>query len=174
VLTPAVDTRVDDNVAPTLSAYLFGSGADAARTVLSAIAGSPFTATALTFSLTVVTLQLASSQFSRGCCGRSPATRSSTGGQRSSWARSPTASWCYAPCAPAPTARPEFVPKISITVAVVQTLVSVLALVLFLDHHRDSAKQTRTVVVCCWYVGADDHPCGRRYGCVRRPGSQRR
>ncbi len=47
-----------------LTGYLFGGGADAARSVLGTIAGSLITVTALTFSLTVVTLQLASSQFS--------------------------------------------------------------------------------------------------------------
>ena len=64
VQMPSVDTRVDDSLPPRLSAYLFGGGADAARTVLSAIGGSLITVTSLTFSLTVVTLQLASSQFS--------------------------------------------------------------------------------------------------------------
>ena len=47
-----------------LSQWTFSGGADAARDVLAAIAGSIITVTALTFSLTVVTLQLASSQFS--------------------------------------------------------------------------------------------------------------
>ncbi|MGI8612873.1 MAG: DUF2254 family protein, partial [Nocardioidaceae bacterium] len=54
-LMPSVDTRVDDSLPPRLSAYLFGGGADAARTVLSAIGGSLITVTSLTFSLTVVT-----------------------------------------------------------------------------------------------------------------------
>jgi uncharacterized membrane protein len=44
--------------------WLFGGDADAARSLLGAIASSLITVTALTFSLTVVTLQLASSQFS--------------------------------------------------------------------------------------------------------------
>ncbi|PRC51385.1 DUF2254 domain-containing protein, partial [Mycobacterium sp. ITM-2017-0098] len=43
-------------------AYLFGGGADAAREVLGAVATSLITVTSLTFSLTVVTLQLASSR----------------------------------------------------------------------------------------------------------------
>jgi uncharacterized membrane protein len=50
--------------APTLTAYLFGRGPGAARTVLDAIASSLITITSLTFSLTVVMLQLASGQFS--------------------------------------------------------------------------------------------------------------
>jgi len=47
-----------------VTSYLFGGGAGAARENLSVIAGSLITVTALTFSLTVVSLQLASSQFS--------------------------------------------------------------------------------------------------------------
>lgn len=61
---PILDEAIDDDLSAGVSAYLFQGGADAARAVLSAIAGSLITVTALTFSLTVVTLQLASGQFS--------------------------------------------------------------------------------------------------------------
>ena len=44
--------------------YLFGGDGSAARTVLSVIAGSLITVAGLTFSITMVVLQLASSQFS--------------------------------------------------------------------------------------------------------------
>jgi uncharacterized membrane protein len=64
VLVPALDARVDDQLPETVSGYLFGGGADAAQALLSAVAGSLITVTSLTFSLTVVTLQLASSQYS--------------------------------------------------------------------------------------------------------------
>lgn len=64
VLLPRLDARIDDNLPPTVANYLFGAGASAARAVLEAVAGSLITVTSLTFSLTVVTLQLASSQFS--------------------------------------------------------------------------------------------------------------
>ena len=64
VLLPRLDARIDDNLPPVAANYLFGGGAAAARAVLEAIAGSLITVTSLTFSLTVVTLQLASSQFS--------------------------------------------------------------------------------------------------------------
>jgi uncharacterized membrane protein len=47
-----------------LASYVFNGGAEGARGVLQAIAGSVITVTSLTFSLTIVTLQLASSQFS--------------------------------------------------------------------------------------------------------------
>ena len=64
VLLPHVDAQVDGSVPSWWGGVLFGGDADAARTVLSAVAGSLITVTSLTFSLTVVTLQLASSQFS--------------------------------------------------------------------------------------------------------------
>ncbi|MGH3604415.1 MAG: DUF2254 family protein [Pseudonocardiaceae bacterium] len=61
---PRLDIQIADALPTTLTAYLFGGGPGAARTVLSAIASSLITVTSLTFSLTVVTLQLASGQFS--------------------------------------------------------------------------------------------------------------
>jgi uncharacterized membrane protein len=61
---PALDRRVDGRLPEWLRSSLFGGDADAARTVLDAVASSLITVTSLTFSLTVVTLQLASSQFS--------------------------------------------------------------------------------------------------------------
>lgn len=64
VLLPRLDAQIDDQLPPQITYYLFGGGADAARAVLAGIAGSLITVTSLTFSLTVVTLQLASSQFS--------------------------------------------------------------------------------------------------------------
>lgn len=61
---PLLDDAVDADLPAWLAALLFSGGADAARAVLSAIAGSLVSATTLTFSLTVVALQLASSQAS--------------------------------------------------------------------------------------------------------------
>src|SRR5512142_1525437 len=60
VLLPRVHVASDGPWA----SYVFTGGADGARAVLTAIATSIITVTSLTFSLTVVTLQLASSQFS--------------------------------------------------------------------------------------------------------------
>jgi len=134
VLMPSVDTRVDDSLPPRLSAYLFGGGADAARTVLSAIGGSLITVTSLTFSLTVVTLQLASSQFSPRLLrtfSRDPFVHRTLALFLGTFAYSLVVLRTVRSTA---SGRPEFVPKISITVAVVLTLVSVFALVLFLDH----------------------------------------
>lgn len=56
--------RVDEGVAWHRSPWVFGGSASAARTVLTTIAGSLITVAGLTFSVTMIVLQLASSQFS--------------------------------------------------------------------------------------------------------------
>ncbi|WP_175483846.1 DUF2254 domain-containing protein [Modestobacter sp. DSM 44400] len=63
VLLPHVDEALQRGGRESL-ALVFGGGPGAARTVLSAIATSLISVTTLLFSLTIVTLQLASSQYS--------------------------------------------------------------------------------------------------------------
>ena len=87
---PALDAAVDDNVPDSVAILLFSGGPEAARSVLQAISGSLITVTSLTFSLTVVTLQLASSQFSPGCCARSQQTALSMQPWPCSWQPSPS------------------------------------------------------------------------------------
>ncbi|MGY1712697.1 DUF2254 domain-containing protein [Geodermatophilus sp. SYSU D00758] len=115
--------------------FVFTGGPSAARTVLSAIASSLISVTTLLFSLTIVTLQLASSQYSprllqtfvrdrvvQVCLGVLLGT------------------FVYA-LAVLRTVRSadeaqglSFVPRISVTVAFVLALASVAALVVFLSH----------------------------------------
>ncbi len=116
--------------------FVFGGGPAAARDLLAAISGSLISVTGLTFSLTVVSLQLGSSQYSPRLLQtfvtdrtvqftlaqlvmtfvyaltvlRTVRTESATSGESA------------------------FVPRLSITVAYLLTLGSVLALVLFLAH----------------------------------------
>jgi uncharacterized membrane protein len=56
--------ELDDAVNTTGVVYVFAGDASAARTVLSVIAGSLITVAGLTFSITMIALQLTSSQFS--------------------------------------------------------------------------------------------------------------
>jgi uncharacterized membrane protein len=56
---PALDQQLADRVP-----FLFPAGSDGARTMLSTIAGAMISITGLVFSITIVVLQLASSQFS--------------------------------------------------------------------------------------------------------------
>jgi uncharacterized membrane protein len=64
VVMPRLDALFLDDVPPAVAALLFSGGPEAARSVLQTVAGSLITVTSLTFSLTVVTLQLASGQYS--------------------------------------------------------------------------------------------------------------
>lgn len=64
IMIPALDAVADGHLPDWLDAVVFGGDAGAASTVLDAVSSSLITVTALTFSLTVVTLQLASTQFS--------------------------------------------------------------------------------------------------------------
>lgn len=59
ILAPELDQRVAEYVP-----FLFTAGTDGARTMLSTIAGAMISLTGLVFSITIVVLQLASSQFS--------------------------------------------------------------------------------------------------------------
>lgn len=131
---PLLDAALEDQLPPSVSVYLFGGGAGAARTVLSAIATSLITVTSLTFSLTVVTLQLASSQYSPRLL------RTFT---RDRFVHSTLAlflgSFVYALTVLRTVRTPQenreaFVPHLSVTVAFILALASVLGLVLFLAH----------------------------------------
>lgn len=131
---PEVDRHLQEGPGEPLT-FVFGGGPSAARTVLSAIATSLISVTTLLFSLTIVTLQLASSQYSprllqtfvrdrvvQSCLGILLGTfvfalvvlRS----VRSADDSEDTA----------------FVPRLSVTVALLLTLFSVGALVAFLSH----------------------------------------
>lgn len=131
---PRLDAAVDDELPPSVTVYLFSGGAEAARAVLSAVAGSLITVTSLTFSLTVVTLQLASSQFSPRLL------RTFT---RDRFVHVTLAlflaTFSYALTVLRTVRGGEgdgdgFVPEISVTVAFLLAMASVAALVLFLAH----------------------------------------
>ena len=134
IAVPELDANVDEGLPPTLARYLFGGGADAARETLGVIATSLITVTSLTFSLTLVTLQLASSQYTPRLLRTFAADRLV---QRTLALF--LATFVYA-LTVLRTVRndsetgAEFVPQISVTVAYLLAMASVLALVLFLGH----------------------------------------
>ncbi len=134
VLLPLLDAYVDEGLPPWLAALLFGGDGGAARTLLSAISSSLITVTSLTFSLTIVTLQLASSQFSP----RLLRTFSSDVFIQSTLAIF-LCTFTYAltvlrAVRSGDDGATAFVPRISVTLAFVLGTVSVLGLVLFLAH----------------------------------------
>jgi len=157
---PELDRRIDEDLPDSVTAYLFGGGASAARMVLDAIASSLITVTALTFSLTVVTLQLASSQFS-------PRLLRTFSRDRFVHVTLAIflATFTYALTVLRTVRDPTedqslFVPQVSVTVAFLLALASVVALVLFLAHlvreirvetmlhnvHRAASATTRRVL----------------------------
>jgi len=131
---PALDAAVGRELPPIVGQWLFGGDAGAARTLLAAIASSLITVTALTFSLTVVTLQLASSQFSPRLL------RSFTSDQvvqRTLALFLATFTFALTVLRSVRSAegvQSEFVPTFAVTMAFLLAVASVVALVLFLAH----------------------------------------
>lgn len=134
VSLPVLDAYLADGLPQWLSNLLFGGDGGAASTLLDAIASSLITVTSLTFSLTVVTLQLASTQFSP----RLLRTFTSDVFVQATLAIF-LSTFTYAltvlrAVRSGSDGEDIFVPRISVTVAFVLGIVSVLALVLFLAH----------------------------------------
>ncbi len=131
---PELDAAVDDSMSPTFAGYLFGGSADAAREVLGAIATSLMTVTSLTFSLTLVTLQLASSQYSPRLLRTfvaDPFVQRTLALFLATFAYALTV---LRTVRNQSEASELFVPRISVTVGYLLAMASVLALVLFLGH----------------------------------------
>lgn len=129
-----VDAALDDTLPEAVSDLMFGGAPGAAREILGTIAGSLITVTSLTFSLTLVTLQLASSQFSPRLLRTFAQDRFV---QRTLALFLATFVYAVTVLRRVRDATPStaaFVPEISVTVAYLLTVVSVIALVLFLAH----------------------------------------
>ncbi len=156
---PIVDRRVDRQTQGWPEAVLFGGDAPAARTLLDAISSSLITVTSLTFSLTVVTLQLASSQFSPRLLRtftRDRFVQVTLALFLATFAFSLTV---MRSVRNGEEAGDQFVPRLSVTLAFLMALASVLGLVLFLAHltreirvetmlrnvHRDARATLRDV-----------------------------
>lgn len=134
IVMPQLDIAVDESLPNTVDSLVFNGGAETARTVLSSIAGSLITVTSLTFSLTVVALQLASSQASPRVLrlfARDRQVHWTLAAFLGTFAYSLTVLRSVR----SDTEQiPEFVPRIAVTLAFVLTLVSVCTLVFFLAH----------------------------------------
>ena len=130
IALPALDRRLGGET----SEMVFGGGADAARTVLSSVAGSMITVTSLTFSLTVVTLQLASSQFSPRLLRTFTRDLVVQGTLAIFLGTFTYALTVLRSVRTESGGEAAFVPSWSVSVAYVLAVVSVLALVYFLAH----------------------------------------
>ena len=133
VLLPRVDAYVDARLPSWSTALFFGGDAGAARTLLDAISSSLITVTSLTFSLTVVTLQLASSQFSPRLL-RTFTSDIFVQATLAVFLATFTYSLTVLRAVRSGDAGESFVPRISVTAAFVLGVASVLGLVLFLAH----------------------------------------
>ena len=132
VVLPLVDAAIDG--AFPASGLLFAGGADAARTVLSSVSGSLITVTSLTFSLTVVTLQLASSQFSPRLLRTFTRDRFVHLTLALFLATFTYALTVLRSVRNETSGSAKFVPRLSVTVAFLLAVASVLGLVVFLAH----------------------------------------
>ncbi len=132
MVLPLVDAAIDGSL--PASGVLFTGGADAARTVLPSVSGSLITVTSLTFSLTVVTLQLASSQFSPRLLRTFTRDRFVHLTLALFLATFTYALTVLRSVRNESGGSAEFVPRLSVTVAYVLTVASVLGLVVFLAH----------------------------------------
>lgn len=134
IAAPELDAALDAHMPAVLAAYLFGGGADAAREVLGAVATSLITVTSLTFSLTLLTLQLASSQYTPRLLRTFAADRFVQRTLALFLATFVYALTVLRTVRNDSAGATEFVPQIAVTVAYLMAMASVLALVLFLGH----------------------------------------
>jgi uncharacterized membrane protein len=131
---PELDQRIVGELPGGWATYLFSGGPDAARAVLGAVAGSLITVTSLTFSLTIVTLQLASSQYSPRLLRTFAGDRVVHGTLAVLLGTFTYTLTVMRTVRTERSERPAFVPQLSVTVAYVLALASVIAVVLFLAH----------------------------------------
>ena len=131
--TTTIDRSVD-GPSDVYASIIFGGDAAAARSVLESVAGSVITVTALTFSLTVVTLQLASSQFSPRLLRMFTRDRVVQGTLSLFLGTFVFTLTVLRVVRSASDSGPEFVPRLSVTATYVLTLATVVGLVLFLAH----------------------------------------
>jgi uncharacterized membrane protein len=125
---------------------IFGSGADGARGVLSAIAQSMMTVTGVVFSITIIALQLASSQYSPRVLPRfmdDRANQTVLGIFIGTFVYSLLVLRFV-------RSDDEYVPSLSVSLAVLLTLVMVGALIFFINHIANSLKPEIIAARTAW------------------------
>ncbi len=129
----------------TGSSWLFGGGAEGARGVLSAIAGTMITVTGVVFSITIVALQLASAQFTPRILRTFTGDR---GNQVVLGAFIGTFTYALLVLRSVRTASSDavtFVPAASVTLAIVLVLVS-MGLLIYYIHHVASSIRASVII----------------------------
>ena len=139
------DQRLDAESRPN-SIWLFGGGPESARGVLSAIAGTTITVAATVFSIMVVALQLASSQFTPRLLGSLMRDR---GNQYTLgvFIGTFTYSLLVLRTVRSPSeAGAAFIPSASVSLAIVLAIASIAFLIFFI-HHSARSMQASNVIV---------------------------
>ena len=146
-----------DNWIATLG-WTFTRGPEGSRAVLSTVAGSMMTITSVTFSITIVALQLASSQFGPRLLRNFMRDR---GNQISLGTFIATFAYCLLILRTVNgTEEQRFVPHISVTVGLLMALTSLGVLIYFI-HHAAASIQAENVIA---NVGRDlDQAIARLY-----------
>lgn len=134
LVLPRVDAAFDDRLPGWATAVIFGGDGNAASTVLDAVSSSLITVTSLTFSLTVVTLQLASSQFSPRLLRTFTQDLFVQGTLALFLATFAYSLTVLRSVRSASNGQDAFVPRVAVTISFVLAVLSVIGLVLFLAH----------------------------------------
>ncbi|MEZ5145344.1 MAG: DUF2254 domain-containing protein [Acidimicrobiales bacterium] len=141
LLLPVLEERTGDR---GVSTFFFEGGPEGARVVLSMIAGSTLTLTVLVFSITIVALQLASSQFSPRVLRtflRDWYSQAALGVFAATFAYAMTVLRAVKSDEPGVEA---FVPRLSVSMAFVWVMISLAVFVLYVNH---TARGLRVVSV---------------------------
>jgi uncharacterized membrane protein len=120
--------------------WIFGGGTDGARDVLSTIAGSLITVTGVVFSVTIVALQLASSQFTPRVVGSFLADRVNQVVLGIFIGTFTYTLLVLRTIQSEGDDRQTFVPHVAVTGALVLLLVSIAALIVFINHAARSIQ----------------------------------
>lgn len=145
VAMPELDRRVVERLPPGWTGYLFSGGPEAARGVLTAVAGSLITVVSLTFSITILTLQLASSQYSPRLLRtftRDRVVRVTLAALLGTFTYALTV---LRTVRSSSDTQAQFVPHLSVTIAYVLALASVILVVVFLAHLAQKLRAESTL-----------------------------
>ncbi|WP_435010356.1 DUF2254 domain-containing protein [Tundrisphaera lichenicola] len=146
--TISLDKATADHNWIAMLGWTFSRGPEGSRAVLSVVAGSMMTITSVTFSITIVALQLASSQFG-------PRLLRNFMGDRGNQVAIGTFIATYTYCLLVlrtvnGTDDQEFVPHISVTVGLFLSLASLGVLIYFI-HHAAASIQAENVIASVNY-----------------------
>ena len=136
----AVQIPTPDSTSELARLWLFGGGAAGARSMLSAIAGSLITVTGVVFSVTIVALQLASSQFTPRVLGSFVADRVNQAVLGVFIGTFTYTLLVLRTIRSAADDRALFVPHVAVTIALMLLLVSIAALIIYINHSARSIQ----------------------------------